>query len=155
MRMRPVIRSAVLLSVSLALAACGSDNDSPASTAPAGVGAGAQAKAGSGEISVAEVQMARMIGDTRSSEPATTFAPTDTILAVVLTQGSGSAVLAAQWFFGPDRQSIYREEHRIDARGNGMSQFAIAKADGFPAGPYAVEVTLDGTIVASRDFTVQ
>jgi hypothetical protein len=156
MRMQRLIRSAALLFVPLVLAACGGGGDPQAPAQSPAAGTGVTEAGGSGEaIAVAEVQMARMIGDTRSSEPATTFAPTDTILAVVLTQGSGSALLAAQWFFGPDRQSIYREEHRIDARGNGMSQFAIAKGDGFPPGEYAVEVSLEGEVVATREFTVQ
>jgi hypothetical protein len=36
-----------------------------------------------------------------------------------------------------------------------VTTFHISKPDGWPAGSYKVEISLDGTVVDSRDFTVQ
>jgi hypothetical protein len=107
-------------------------------------------------VRVAEVQMARMVGeDMRATEPTTTFAATDAIYAVELTEGAGNGTLGARWTFGAEREPVHQEEHSIQATGPGVHNFRITKPDGFPAGDYQVEVVLDGAVVQTRDFKVQ
>ena len=131
-------------------------NESPVPPTPESAQqAPAQASATT-NVKVVEVQLARLVGeDMRATEPTTRFKPADAIYAVVLTEGVGSAELGARWTYGGNRQRIYQEQHRIDASGPGVHNFRITKADGFPAGAYGVEVTLDSQVVATRDFTVE
>lgn len=105
---------------------------------------------------IAEVQLARAVGeDMRATEPTMNFKPADAIYAIVMTEGVGSAELGARWTYGANRQPVYQEQHRIDATGPGVHNFRITKADGFPAGNYRVEITLDGVVAATRDFKVE
>lgn len=106
-------------------------------------------------VQVAEVQMARSARDGSMIEPTTQFAGDDLITAVVLTQGRGRHQLAAHWYFGNGRLSIHRESHDIEPAGEAAHSFGIAKADGFPPGEYQVEILLDGSLVASREFTIE
>lgn len=107
-------------------------------------------------LTIAEVQMAKAVGeDMRAAEPTTTFAPNDAIFAVVLTEGVGTGVISARWTFGADRQPVYQEEHKIDAKGPGVNNFRITKPDGFPVGDYQVDILLDGTVASTREFKVQ
>lgn len=107
-------------------------------------------------LSVAEVQLARAVGeDKRATEPTTTFKPADAIHAVVLTEGAGTGKLGARWSYGPDKQTVHEEEHDLNAPGPGVSDFHITKPDGFPTGDYQVEILLNGTIVATRAFKVE
>lgn len=99
--------------------------------------------------------MARGDRDGSTIEPSTLFAPDDLILAVVLTQGSGRHTLAAHWYFGADRVPIHEEAHDIAPVGDAAHSFGIAKADGFPAGDYEVEILLDGEHVAHRRFRIE
>jgi len=73
----------------------------------------------------------------------------------VLTEGEGAGIIAARWTYGPERQPVYQEEHKIDAKGPGVNNFRITKPDGFPAGDYQVDILLDGAVVSTREFKVQ
>lgn len=158
--MKPAIRSLLLITLTAAaLTACKKDEPAPAATAPAPAATPAEPVATApapAPLTIAEVQMAKAVDeDFRAAEPTTTFAPNDAIYAVVLTEGVGTATLAARWTYGADRQPVYQEEHKINATGPGVNNFRITKPDGFPAGDYQVEVLLDGVVASSRDFKVQ
>lgn len=165
--MTPTFRSILTASVlALALAACKKAEtpattpapaEAPAPAAPAVDPPAATAPAPAAQaVTVVEVQLARAVGDDmRATEPTTSFTPTDAIHAVVLTEGTGSGRLGAQWSYGAEKQPVYQEEHEINATGPGAHNFRITKGDGFPAGDYQVDILLDGTIVATRSFKVE
>jgi hypothetical protein len=84
----------------------------------------------------------------------TSFAPKDTIYASVETNGSGNATLAAKWSY-QDGQVVHEDSKTLDAAGPQTTAFMISKPSGFPAGNYKVEISLNGSQVASKDFSVK
>lgn len=85
---------------------------------------------------------------------ATSFAPKDSIYASVETVGSGHATLAAKWT-NQEGQTVHEDSKVLDAMGPQTTTFMISKPEGFPAGDYKVEISLDGKPVASKDFSVK
>jgi hypothetical protein len=95
--------------------------------------------------------------DKRVTAAMDTFAPDDTIYAVVQTAGSGSdAKLSAAWFFkGPVREIPIRQAHQeITTAGDATTEFHVSKPDGWPPGSYRVEILLDDASVTTRTFRV-
>ncbi|TAM06211.1 MAG: hypothetical protein EPN71_01150, partial [Rhodanobacter sp.] len=84
----------------------------------------------------------------------TSFAPKDKIYASVETVGSGHATLAAKWTYR-DGQTVHGDSKVLDTMGPQTTAFMISKSDGFPAGDYKVEISLNGQPVASKDFSVK
>lgn len=109
---------------------------------------------------VADINIGRALGaDSRVVEeefPAgPVFEPTDTIYVSVETTGSApSATLTARWTF-EDGQVVDETSRSIAPSGPTVSEFHIAKPDGWPAGGYAVAILLDGLQVAGQEFRVE
>jgi len=83
------------------------------------------------------------------------FAPMETIYASVATDGSASsATLTARWTY-QDGQVVDETTQTIAAAGPAVTEFHIAKPDGFPAGQYKVEIMGGGASVLTRNFTVR
>ena len=124
-----------------------------ASTAPAPAPAGAT-------VTVVSVDLGNAVGtDNRVTTPLTTFPKTGVIMAAVSTSTSDPAAtvpgkLGARWTF-QDGQVVHEETQDVNFTGPGLTTFQISKPDGWPAGSYKVEILLDGSVVQSRDFTVQ
>jgi len=149
----------------LALAGCKKDQDDaamtpPPTTEPAPAPTPEPAPAPASSASVTSVTLGNSIGaDMRVAAPSTTFAPNDTIYASVSTNTSDPAAsvpgtLKATWTF-EDGQVVNEESKSVNLTGVGNTEFHITKPDGFPAGSYKVEISLDGNVVQSKDFTVQ
>ena len=103
--------------------------------------------------SVTSVDLGSTVGaDNKVAAPATTFATKDTIHASVATDGAGGK-LSAKWTY-QDGQAVDSQEKDV-AAGPQVSDFSISKPDGWPAGKYKVEISLDGSVVQSRDFEVK
>jgi hypothetical protein len=85
-----------------------------------------------------------------------TFAPKDTIYAVVTTTSTGmaDATVSAKWTF-QGGIPVSSGEEKIAANGPATTTFHIAKPDGFPAGRYTVEVSIDGKVANSTQFDVK
>lgn len=107
-------------------------------------------------VSVASVDLGTAVGpDQKVTAPTTTFSPKDTIYAAVSTNGSASnATLEAKWTF-QDGQTVNDSSQTIAPTGPAVTTFHISKPDGWPAGSYKVEISLNGTAATSKDFTVQ
>ena len=82
----------------------------------------------------------------------TSFKPTDTIYAAVLTDGAGSGKVKARWLYRPRRQ---RAGTGCTYQGPASTEFHMQNTNGFPPGEYTVELFLDGKAVGSRSFRVE
>ena len=90
--------------------------------------------------------------------PATTFAPKDTIYAQVVTTstgGTGSASIVAKWTFGDGQPVSQNTESVSTAAGTATTTFHIFKADGWPAGKYEVQISIDGKPATNAAFEVK
>ena len=102
---------------------------------------------------VVSVDLGNAVGaDNKVTMAATSFATKDTIHASVTTDGAGGK-LNAKWTY-QDGQTVDSQDKDV-ASGPQVTDFSISKPDGWPAGKYKVEVSLDGNVVQSRDFEVK
>jgi hypothetical protein len=82
------------------------------------------------------------------------FGVRDTVYAAVRTEGAGTGALAARWTF-QDGQTVSESSQNIAPTGDAWHEFHIQKATAWPAGTYKVEITLDGVVAGSKDFTIR
>jgi len=150
---------ALALAGALVMTACGKKEETPppvATTPPATTTpppATAMAPAG---VSVASVDLGTAVGpDQKVTSPTTTFGAKDTIYAAVSTTGAATnSTLGAKWTY-QDGQTVNDSSQTIAPTGPAVTTFHISKPDGWPAGNYKVEITLDGNAVSSKDFSVK
>lgn len=107
-------------------------------------------------VAVTTLELGNQIGaDKRVTQPGTSFAPKDTIYVTVLTTGSApSATLTAKWTY-QDGQVVNESTQTIAPTGPAATEFHIAKPDGWPAGTYKVEVSLNGRSTGTKEFEVK
>ena len=163
------IAIAAALFGSLALVGCKKKQDDaamtppPATTEPATTPETTPAPApapAAATASVGSVDLGNAVGaDMKVAAASATFKPKDTIYASVATTTSDATAtvpgkLAAKWSF-QDGQVVNEESKDVNLSGAGTTEFHIAKPDGFPAGKYKVEISLDGNVVQSKDFEVK
>ncbi len=151
---------AVAMAGALALTACGKKEEAapppavatPAAPAPAPV----TPPPAAAPVAVSSVDLGTAVGpDQKVTAATTTFAPTDTIYAAVSTTGMApSAVLNAKFTY-QDGQTVNESSQTIAPNGDAVTAFHISKPDGWPAGNYKVEISLNGTSVANKDFSVK
>lgn len=110
------------------------------------------------QLAVTGVDLGNAIGaDMRITDPSTVdeFRPADTIYASVATTGTASgATLTARWTY-QDGQLVDETSQTVSPSAPAVTEFHIAKPDGFPAGGYKVEILLNGASVQSKDFVVK
>ena len=161
----PIHRLTVLsLAAAFALAGCNRDEPAPApaptpapTTTPAPAPAPVPAAA---TVTVTAIDIGKSVGEYgRVDVPATTFASGDTITASVVTSTSRpnanvSGQLGARWLF-EDGQVVNEETRDFTFTGPGVTNFQIAKPDGWPTGRYTLEVSLDGKVVKTAEFEVR
>ena len=154
------------LAGALTIAACNKSPENappPATTTPAATPPPAPASTStpttmtpSAGVSVTSVDLGTAVGaDQKVTSPTTTFSPKDTIYAAVSTTGTASnATLGAKWTY-QDGQTVNDSSQTIAPTGPAVTTFHISKPDGWPAGNYKVEISLDGNAVSSKDFSVK
>ena len=82
----------------------------------------------------------------------TSFKPTDTIYAAVLTDGTGSGKIKVRWLY---RGTLVSEpEQDVTYQGAAATEFHLQNSTGFPPGDYTVEFFLDGKTIGTRPFRV-
>ena len=144
----------------LALSACGKKEEpmpAPPVTAPAPTPPPVTTPPpAAAPVSVTSVDLGTAVGpDQKVTSPTTTFSSKDTIYAAVSTTGTAAnAVLNAKWTY-QDGQTVNESSQTSAPNGDAVTSFHISKPDGWPAGNYKVEISLDGTSAASKDFTVK
>lgn len=150
----------VAIAGALALSACGK-KETPA-PAPPPVVAPAPAPVApppppvAAPVTVASVDLGTAVGaDQKVTAPTTTFGPKDTIYAAVSTTGMApNAAISAKWTY-QDGQTVNESSQTIAPTGPAVTSFHISKPDGWPLGNYKVEISLNGTSAASKDFSVK
>ncbi|GAB1594964.1 hypothetical protein [Lysobacter claricitrinus] len=110
---------------------------------------------------VSDLQLGTAVGaDNRVGTPATSFGTKDTLYASVTTAANTTGKLGARWtYLGADGSSAPKD---VDTQTKDVSgaaatthEFHVSKPDGWPAGKYHVDITLDGNVVQSSDFDVR
>jgi hypothetical protein len=135
-------RFASVLFVACALAGCSRNQISP----PPATGSA---------FKVAGIVLGRAIAaDKTVADPTDSFKPTDTIYVSVRTEGgASSARLSARWTY-EDGQLVGDTTQTVAATGPAVTEFHVSKSDGWPAGSYKVEVSLDGAPAGHKEFRV-
>lgn len=153
---RPVVLSCLTATLGgvLLLAGCNRDAPNtappPAPTAPEPPPAPAPPAA----ATVTSVELGNAVDDqNRVATPASEFATTDTIYASVGTAGETAAKLAARWTYGEGQ--LVRDTEADVAAGPQVIAFDIHHPEGWPTGTYKLEVSLNGTVVETREFSVK
>ncbi len=108
------------------------------------------------EFKVSIVELGKQIGpDKRVTAPMTTFKPKDTIYVSVATEGAApSKTITAKWSF-EDGQVVKEGTEAIAPTGPAATEFHISKPSGWPAGKYKVEIAVDGSPAATKEFEVR
>lgn len=148
------------LAAALALSACGKQQPPPPAPAAPAPSAPAPAPAPAAPATtVSSLVLGNALGgDGKVTSPATTFAPKDTIYAQVVTTstgGAGSVSIAAKWTYDQGQPVSQNTESVSTASGTATTTFHISKPDGWPAGKYAVEISLDGKPATNATFDVK
>lgn len=111
-------------------------------------------------VSIVAVELGTSTGsDQRVVDPTRTFSPTDgTIRAAIVTQAiSAEPVvgnLAARWTF-EDGQVVDENTQSTTFTDDGVTVFTISNPNAWPTGDYKLEVSLDGEVVETVDFSVR
>lgn len=105
---------------------------------------------------VASVDLGKSVGDDKKIKDAVaTFGSKDTIYAVVSTEGVAAKVaLKARWTYGAKGTLVNEESRDIAPTGPAVTEFHVAKPSGWPVGDYKVEISVDGNVVATKEFKV-
>ena len=138
--------SIVALTLAVVLtAACTKSSENPGTTGTAGAG-----------VRVSHIDLGRSLNaDKTISDSSNSFKATDTIYASIATAGSAAtATLKARWTY-QDGQVVNESTQTIAPTGDARTEFHISKPDGWPPGKYKLEVFLNGSSSATKDFEVQ
>ena len=111
---------------------------------------------GAAGVRVTAIDLGRSLAlDKGIADKASEFRPSDTIYLSVETDGtSAQATLLSRWTY-QDGQVVKELSETIAPTGKARTEFHIVKPDGWPAGKYAVAVSLNGTPAGSKDFVVK
>ena len=139
MRLLPVV-----ICVAALTAACNKAANEPGA-APAAAG-----------VRVTEIDLGRSLAaDKGIADKTSDFRPSDTIYVSVATEGSAAqATLTTRWTY-QDGQVVQEMTEVIAPTGKARTEFHVVKPDGWPAGKYAVAVSLNGAAAGSKDFEVK
>jgi hypothetical protein len=105
-------------------------------------------------LKVTTIQLGKTLNSDNSvGNHATTFKPSDTIYAAVLTDAAGSGTIALKWYFNGAKVS--EMEEKVSYHGEAATEFRFHNTNGFPPGSYRVEAFLDGMPVGERPFRIE
>ena len=146
---------AAILGTAVAFAAC-KKAETPAPTPTVAAVEPAPTAVPAPAVTVTDLSVGKSLGpDKKVQSPTDTFAPKDTIFAVVSTDGSApTSVVAVKWTFG-DGQIVKEDSKSISPTGPAATEISIQKPGGWPKGNYKVEATVDGKPGPSKTFTVK
>lgn len=107
-------------------------------------------------VAITKVDLGTAVGaDMTIAAPTSTFKPSDTIYAAVTTTGTApSALVKAKWSFSDNSVVNETTTELKDLAGVAVTDFHIAKPDGWPVGKYKVEISVDDKPPGVTEFTV-
>ena len=128
-------------------AACTKSSDNPGATGTTGTSTG---------VRVSRIDLGRSLSaDKTINDKTDSFKPNDTIYASILTEGAApTATLKARWTY-QDGQAVKESTQTIAPTGDARTEFHISKPDGWPTGKYKLEVFLNDSSAATKDFEVE
>jgi hypothetical protein len=128
-------------------AACTRSSENPGATGTTGTGEG---------VRVAQIDIGRSLNtDKTINDNAASFKPHDTVYASIATRGTAAtATLKARWTY-QDGQVVNESTQTIAPAGDAKTEFHVSKPDGWPTGKYKLEVFLNGSSAATKDFDVE
>ena len=134
----------VLTLASVLSTACTKRNDNAGTTGTAG-----------SVIRVSRIDLGRSVSADKTIGGSTeSFKPNDTIYASIATEGvAPTATLKARWTY-QDGQVVNESTQTIAPTGDARTEFHVSKPDGWPAGKYKLEVLVNGSSAATKDFEV-
>jgi hypothetical protein len=96
-----------------------------------------------------------LTAEKRIAAPTETFGPRDTIYAVVASEGAAKSVtIEARWTF-QDTILVAADSQMVAPTGPAWTEFHILKPTKWPVGPYALQVSADGTPSSRKTFQVK
>jgi hypothetical protein len=126
--------------------ACTKSNENPGATGTSGTIAG---------VRVSQIDMGRALNaDKTIADNTLSFKPLDTIYASIVTAGSATtAEVKARWTY-QDGQVVNESTQTIAPTGDARTEFHVSKPDGWPSGKYKLEVFVNGSSAATKEFEV-
>ena len=127
-------------------AACTKTNENPGATGTTGTSVG---------VRVSQIDLGRSLSaDKTIGDNTTSFKRNDTIYASIATAGSATtAEVKARWTY-QDGQVVNESTQTIAPTDDARTEFHISKPEGWPSGKYKLEVFLNGSSAATKDFEV-
>ena len=105
-------------------------------------------------LRLSTLQLGRTLNaDNTIANQTTRFKPDDAIYAAALTNQTGSSTITARWWY--NGHIVSEIPKKVSYKGQAATAFEFKNAGDFPVGDYKVEMLVDGTPVASRDFKVE
>jgi hypothetical protein len=149
--LRPLSLASVVVLALLAVSAC---KKKEAAAPPPQVEAAPMPTAAPA-VTVSDVSLGNALGpDKKVVAVMDTFSPKDTIFVSISTSGTAAgATIGVRWSMA-DGTLVKEDSRAIVPSGADVTEFSIQKPDGWPAGDYKVDVTLDGAPVATKTFKV-
>jgi len=128
-------------------AACTRSSENPGTTGTSGTAVG---------VRVSHIDMGRSLTAAKTiNDNTASFKPNDTIYASIATEGTAAtAALKVRWTY-QDGQVVDESTQTITPTGDARTEFHISKPDGWPTGKYKLDVILNGSSAATRDFEVE
>jgi len=106
-------------------------------------------------VSVSSIDVGRSLtADKAIGDVTDSFRPSDTIYASIKTEGAGPATLRANWTYGEGKK-VDDSSQTISPTGPARTEFHVSKPDGWPAGRYHLDVTLNGNSAGTKQFDVK
>ena len=108
------------------------------------------------EVQVSRVELGRGMGsDKMVTDLTAEFRPNETVYATVVTTAApANTELTARWTY-QDGQVVEETKQMVAPGSESASEFHISKPDGWPAGKYKLEVLVNGTPAATKEFEVK
>ncbi len=108
------------------------------------------------DVQVTSLELGRSVNPDKTMQDATIiFKPNDTVYASIIMEGQ-APTLAVKGRFTRDSGQVVEEcTQNLAVSGRAVTEFHVARPDGWPVGRYNFEVLLNGNSAASKGFEIE